>query len=289
MRYLTREWYELCQRTGLHFGMRVHSGAAVKDETLYRRLYAIKEKAFLKLEREIYDTDPRYMLKHDGAEMVPVEKLFGSGSEIREEDKMFYEMPPEEKLWIEKLIAEYDVRPPFDVISSRQQFKEIHDWNCMDQARRLSAELLEQIADIRVFTLGYCTKEIMLQLKRESKANEIQMNAIMSECRSVQQAESIPDRIKDRFHFHDCTVNEIHASEDMVIRLDTNGGFTDLNYITLVAPEILRQDEHIAGSSWLYDELYRVKDGYEMHVLLSGAAGLQELIVWCEDIVVEER
>ncbi|MNC63896.1 hypothetical protein D3C75_1140570 [compost metagenome] len=74
----------------------------------------------------------------------------------------------------------------------------------------------------------------------------------------------------------------------MVIRLDTDGGFTNLNQITFVAVQVLRKDEHIAASSWLYNELYRVEDGYEVHVLLSGAAGLQELFVWCADIVVEE-
>ncbi|WNS44714.1 DUF4085 family protein [Paenibacillus sp. MMS20-IR301] len=287
MRYLTQEWYELCQRRGLHFGMRVHRGAAAKDEALYTRLYARKEKAYLKLEREIYDVDPRFMLEHDGAELVSARALSGSG-EIKDEDIIIYRMPPEEKLHIEKLIADYDVRPPFDVTGSKYKFKEIHGWSCEDQARRLSGELYEQIADIRVFTLGYCTKEVLHQLKRESKANESQTGAVMSEYRSAQQAEAIPDHIKDKFHFHDCTVTGIHISEDMVIRLDTDGGFTHLNQITLLKAEILRQDAHVPGSSWLYEELYVVNGGYEVHVLLSGAGGMQELIVRCKDIVLEE-
>lgn len=45
---------------------------------------------------------------------------------------------------------------------------------------------------------------------------------------------------------------------------------TDMNQITLVVPEIIQLDEHIVGSSWLYDELYRVNDGYELHVLFPG-------------------
>ncbi|CAI6014890.1 hypothetical protein PAECIP112173_00013 [Paenibacillus sp. JJ-100] len=44
MRYLTKEWYELCQQTGLHFGMRVHSGAYELDENLFLRLYKRKGK-----------------------------------------------------------------------------------------------------------------------------------------------------------------------------------------------------------------------------------------------------
>ncbi|WP_216626436.1 hypothetical protein [Paenibacillus phytohabitans] len=160
MRYLTQEWYELCQRRGLHFGKSVHSGAATSDEALYTRLYAKKEKEYEKQERDFYVVDPLFMLEQDGAELVPARKLFG-GEEIKEEDILIYQMPPEERLWIKKLIADYDVRPAFDVISSKQKFKEIHDWSCIEEAARLPEELVEQVADIRIFTLGYCTKEVL--------------------------------------------------------------------------------------------------------------------------------
>ena len=53
MKYLTKEWYELCQQTGLHFGMRVHNGAEGYDEALYLRLYKRKEKKFVKMQREV--------------------------------------------------------------------------------------------------------------------------------------------------------------------------------------------------------------------------------------------
>lgn len=33
MKYLTKEWCELYQRTGLYFGMKVNKDAAIYDET----------------------------------------------------------------------------------------------------------------------------------------------------------------------------------------------------------------------------------------------------------------
>lgn len=39
MKFRTKEWYETCQRTGLHFGMRIHRGAYELDEALFLRLY----------------------------------------------------------------------------------------------------------------------------------------------------------------------------------------------------------------------------------------------------------
>lgn len=287
VRYLTKEWFELCQRTGLHFGKRVHSGANIRDEALYKRLYSRKEKQYVKQEREIYDIDPRYMLKFDGTPLVPAGKFF-RGEEIREEDTLVYQMPSEERREIEKLIADYDARPPFDESGCKQKFKDIQEWNCRDSIGQLPGGLIDQIADIRVFSLGYCTKEILQQLKQHSKSNQKQMQFIMNEYREVQQAEQIPEYLRDKFHFHDCRVTDIHFARNLVIQLDSRGEFTSLNHVTFVAPEIMQLDEHIVGSSWLYNELYRVDDGYEVHVLFAGK-DMPELILRCKDIVIEER
>ncbi len=53
MRYITKEWYDICQQTGIHFGMRAHKGTGQKDEDLYLHLYKRKEREFVKIEREI--------------------------------------------------------------------------------------------------------------------------------------------------------------------------------------------------------------------------------------------
>ncbi|EGD48073.1 hypothetical protein Cpap_2760 [Ruminiclostridium papyrosolvens DSM 2782] len=121
MRYLTKEWYDLCQRTGLHFGMRAHKGAGQKDEALYLRLYKRKEQQFIKKENEIYNVDPRFMLDVDGSVFIPADK-FLSDDEICDEDKIVYEMPSEEKERIYKLIEKYDSRGPFDVNECRIKF-----------------------------------------------------------------------------------------------------------------------------------------------------------------------
>ena len=111
MRYLTKEWYNLCQQTGLNFGMEVHGRCNIYDEELYLQLYKIKETEFIKLQHEVYDVDPRFMLEQDGCALVPADK-FMSGEEIKEEDQVVYNMPQEEKDRIHKLIAEYDSRHP---------------------------------------------------------------------------------------------------------------------------------------------------------------------------------
>ncbi len=124
MKYLTKEWFELSQRTDLYFDLEVNEGAAVNDDELYLRLYKEKENEFVESEHKSYDLDPRYMLEEEGRTLVPLHK-FINGEEITEEDTIVYHIPADEKESILKMIEEYDVRPPFDVkkYSKKYQLK----------------------------------------------------------------------------------------------------------------------------------------------------------------------
>ncbi|MGQ8871172.1 DUF4085 family protein [Paenibacillus sp. TSA_86.1] len=285
MKYLTKEWYETCQQTGLHFGMRVHKGAALHDEALFQRLYKRKEKEHVKFQREMYDTDPRFMLEQEGQVMTRADKAF-SGEEITAEDQMVYHMPPEERAHIEKLIAEYDARPAFDEKQCKDNYKESMAWNFQYHAEKLPSEILEPIADIRVFALGYCTSEVMQKLKEQSARNTKEMEAVLEEYRETMLNQGISNEIRRKVQFHDCEVTELRTGDDLVICFDNRGGFTDIHKLTLTAPEILKQEGEMVGSHWLYEELYRIDNGYELHVLLDGEP-MPELIVRCADIVAE--
>ena len=285
MKYLTKEWYELCQRTGLHFGMKVNKGAAIYDEELYLKLYKRKERKFVKTQHESYNFDPRFMLEQDGCTGVPIDK-FVTGEEIKEEDIIVFHMTTEERESIQKMIDEYDVRPPFDEKRCRDEFRYIQEtYKIIDAKEKIPHELIQQIADIRVFALGYCTKEVLIQLKKISKKNEQKVNLISDEYSKVQQAENIPKYIKESFGFHDCEVTELSVDKNIVMRFDTRGGFTDLNKITFVTSEIIKQEDHIVGSTWIYNELYRTENGYEAHMLFQGE-DMPELIISCKDIVI---
>ncbi|MBY0118006.1 DUF4085 family protein [Paenibacillus xylanexedens] len=227
------------------------------------------------------------MLEHDGQVLTRVDKAFGE-EEVTEEDQIVFHMQPEQRAHIEKLIAEYDVRPPFDEKKCKEEYKESMESSFQYKAEHLPQEIVEQIADIRVFTLGYCTREILQQLKKQSAHNWRRVEHTSKEFREVMMAQNIPDEIHSRVQYHDCTVTELLTMDEVVIRFDTRGGFTNINKLTLVAPEIIKQEGEIVGSYWLYQELYRIDNGYELHVLFDGE-NMPELIVRCADILAEEE
>lgn len=287
MRYLTKEWYNLCQRTGLHFGMEVYNRTETYDEALYLQLYKAHEESFIKMQHESYDYDPRFLLQKDSFEFVPFNK-FVTGEEISEEDRFIYHIPPQEKEHIKKKIAEYDARPPFNEDKCREEFRCLQEIVQKDMIDKLPKEILQQIADIRVFALGYCTKDILDQLESVSKENEREMNRVLNECVKAQQAEQISHSIRGKFNFHDCEVTELTLNDNIIIRFDTRGGFTNYNTITFIDSKIIKQDDHILGSTWIYEELYRIENGYEAHMLFWGEE-MPELIIRCKDILIEEK
>lgn len=287
MKYLTKEWYELCQRSYLHLGMKVVKGASVYNEELYDRLYKKEENDFVRLQRQCYDSDPRVMLEDDGKVYKPLMILFNG--EMFEEDETVYQMPIEEKERIQKLIEEFDVRPPFDEAKCKEEFHDIQENFKIKQVKeKVPMELIDQIADIRLFALGYCTRKVLKQLERISYENEIKVNSISEECMTAQQAEEIPQSIREAFGFHDCRITEFIVDKDIIIRLNTQGGFTDLNKITFISSEIIKEDKFMVGSVWIYNELYRTEHGYEVHILCENNE-LSELVIRCKDIVIEKE
>ena len=284
MRYLTKEWYGLSQCTGLHFGMRAHKGAGQKDEALYLRLYKRKEREFIKKEHEIYNVNPRYMLDVAGSVFIPADK-FLSDDEICEEDKIVYEMPSEEKERIYRLIEEYDSREPFDVNEYRIKFSKIQDILSRDNAEKLPEELYSQIADHRVFTLGYCTKEILKQLKSYSIKNNKKVHNALEEYTKAQQEQDIPEELKKQFGFHDCVVVNCKVDRDVEISFNSSNGFSEFKKVVFQDAKIIKQEKSLEGSIWLYEELYCSQNGYEAHILFASDLS-HELTISCKDIIL---
>ena len=102
------------------------------------------------------------------------------------------------------------------------------------------------------------------------------------------KTQNIPARILDRLDFHDSEVLKIEGdSEALILELEEREwGYCHLRF---EKPEILKMDNGILGSEWLYEEVYREACGYEMHVLFYSrkALGLKELTLRFRDIVIE--
>lgn len=286
MRYLTKEWYELSQQTGLQFGLEADEKAARFSEELYREKYQFKEEEYVKLQHEVYDCDPREFLKEDGAVFVPAHK-FIQEEELKPEDFYVFHMPEKEKNRIQKLVQEYDARPPFNEEKARKEFIEMQKDIVIRRKKELQTYgLLERVADPRVFALGYCTADILEDLTKISEKNKEEVNRIMEACEKAAKEEQIPDALAQKFGFHDCEIIDLDMENNITFHFDTDGGFSTYDTITFVDATVIKMEEPILKSTWIYSELYRIKNGYEAHMLLWGERIL-EVTISCKDIVIE--
>jgi hypothetical protein len=195
-------------------------------------------------------------------------------------------MPTEERDRINKQIEEYDLRPPFDADQCRVEFNKRQAILESDIANKLPDEIYMQIADPRVFALGYCTKEIRDQLKKYSKENEKKVRKISIECTKAQKEQDIPSTLRNKFTFHDCEVTKSEFRDDIIFWFNTSSGFSSNNKIIFHDAKVIKQELPVEGSVWLYEELYRNTSGYEAHMLFLGET-IHEVTLCCRNITID--
>jgi len=260
---MTKEWYETMQNTSFHLPLRVSKKAGMFSEDYFKKLYKSEEKAWLRLREDISkvqfeDIYPdEFQAEYaDGRPLEP--------SEFEEDKKEYFEMR-------EKARLNFVNTPAFDPEQEKKNFKQALQHNVKHLERNLPGEILQEIADIRVLALNHASadikKEITAYCKENEKAVESATNAYGNEYKNSFKNGKLA--FAENFNFHDCKVISCrNKGKDTVLILDNSGGFTTISQIIFKNCSILKQDIHLHGAWWLYDEIYKTDDGYEIHVLL---------------------
>ncbi|MDD4323780.1 MAG: DUF4085 family protein [Eubacteriales bacterium] len=270
MKYLTKEWYRKSELTDLHYDLEIIEEAVHKDEDLFESLYQDEEQRFIEEERDEYDYDPRELFAEDNFE--------------RKSDLVDF---LEEEDFIAQLIEAFDKREPFSEARTKELFAQIYQENLSAIKENIPAEIYDQIADPRVFALGFCTGDVYDQVREFSVQNNREVMQVLDAYEEMMRAQDIPRQLKQNFGFHDCQIiGWLSQGKDLVLTLDNERGFTSDNRVTFMDVKVIL-DENILRLFWIYDELYKTDDGYEAHILCDGDR-TAELILRCSDIRIEE-
>jgi len=280
MKYMTKEWYETMQKTSFHLLLKVSKKAESFSAEYFKKLYAKEEAAWLKLQEDVSNVkfedifpEEFYMENVDGSPVDP--------DEYEEAKKSYFNMR-------EQALLNYDeVRPVFDPEQEKKNFKQALRYNTKHLKSKLPNEILQKVADIRVLALNYASsdvkKEIAAFCKANDKSGKDAMKSYWKECRKTFKHDE-PSFLDD-FNFHDCKVISYRKKGmDLILTLDSSGGFTNVNQIIFKDCNVLKQDSSLHGAWWLYDEIYKSDKGYEIHVLLQSKQ-LIDFIVNAADVV----
>ncbi len=245
MRYLTKEWYMMMQKSVMGSSFEADERAAQINEALFEEALQRREKEIsewiedfcsMAETSEELDTFPNHLLKL--CEIMGDEKYQSTSAAYE-----YYHQHPEVL---------------HDVMLLR-----LHDW--MEYNRTFyPPEILDMVADERVFACGVATADVIAHMNRIKEENKRRAEAAMAEERKSRTLlkGKISAEILKYFSFHDVKVNGLRCKEnDLIIELDRYANDHAIEEIRLHDCRIDSMDEDIEGAYWLYEELDMTEDG----------------------------
>ncbi|MBO4432861.1 MAG: DUF4085 family protein [Clostridia bacterium] len=268
MKYLTKEWYKTMQNAGFILPFRVSKKAETFSEDYFKKLYRREEKKWLDLEKEASELTFEELYPEEFPEEDYFEEVEGfppyTEAEKEEARRQYYEEREQARI-------DYEEPPPFNPDKERKIFKRLFNDNVKCLKEDIPEDILKKVADIRVMALNSVSAEVKNELARYYKNNkkivDRALKATEKEYNKLLKTDAA-SFIKD-LSLHDCKVLSCKKDgKDVVITLDNSGGFTSVEKVRLKNCSVIKQEAKLRGAWCLYEEVYKVKTGYEIHFLL---------------------
>lgn len=260
MKYLTKEWYNKMQCTKLHSGLTIDKRSDVFSEVFYQKLSRKAREDFLKTHSILVNYE-EYKKIVQGIEFM----------DLKEDDLRSNFELLQESLKGMTLVEYFDYCQNLKIKTIKE---------------KIPKSILHKIKDIRVFSLGYVSKNVYNLLKKYCDDNNKFVEEKFDEYTKLEEETFKNDSLEFiEWSFHDAYISCVRKNKrDIEILMDNVGSFTDKKGIIFKNCNIFL-DENIEGTYWLYNEIYKIKNGYEVHILTS-YDDLREFIVECEDIIL---
>lgn len=279
MKYFTKEWRYLCGKTGFHESLKEDMRASVYSEDYFNELYQKELNRYLELQKKLYsipfaaELDPKAieLLESRGASQYTIEK-FKRKYLIRRE----------------AMKKNHDLRYPYNEQREIENCKTAFESKLTRVKNILPEYILKDVADIRVLAQRRATNEIIERVKVYCEENKKRIDNTLRDYYEYfnEASKSFDIGIVRNMHFHDCRVTGMqHDEESLTLFIDNVCGYTDINQIIFNGYKIIKQDESLLNAWWLYDEVYKVDERYEIHVLLDRGQSLIDFIVSAELIL----
>ncbi len=151
--------------------------------------------------------------------------------------------------------------------------------------------ILDEVADIRILALGYVSKNVYNKIKKYCNENERFVRKNMKEYGDYLEKEFKENKpnFLDDFNFHDRNIKlSMLLDNDLILYLNGEDGNFKINKIIFKDVKIIKQDSELINSQWLYAEVYKNAQNYEIHVLISDAESkLGYLTFKCSNVQYE--
>jgi len=265
MKYMTKEWYKTMQNTGLHLLLKVSKRAESFSEEYFEELYKKEEARLLKQWKDV----SQVKIEDIFPEEFPMEGFTETITDPKELERIkeeYYKQRDEHLSNFERN------RYVFNAQQEKKNFEQMLQNNLKRLKESLPSDILNKVADIRVLALNRTSAEVKKDItkfcKESTKAMNTAVDVYWEGAKKVFGPDE-PDIVKNLNMLHDSWVISCREDKnDIVLDINSSGAFTNAGKIVFKDCTVIKLDEPINGSSWLYSEIYKKKNGYEIHVLL---------------------
>ncbi len=232
-----------------------------------------------------------------GLKVIPDKKY--SNKEI----KQFYEEALQKEVEHDRKLHD---TPPFDPTETIACFKAVYRGGVRYRTSYYPEWLCKEV-DKRLLALNLIPQSAYKRLKEEEKANKRAIDKLEKEAERVLKSQDIPEEITSNFRFHDADILALkRVRSDVEMYLNRDGmqpeGETPYTKITFKNVSMLERERGLVfrkktkndgmiGSNcqFLYHELYRTEEGYEVHMMLWTSKALRYVTIKSGDIEIEDN
>ena len=302
MRYYTKEWYDLIQRQHYTSNLTPVPDRVYTEQEL-QAFYQQDLDAFVERDRTAYNEPPSIDWADD---LLHPDKFYPEMFCFTDEStgESFHPQTPEIarkylEAELEHYLKQFHNRPPFDLQGEIQCFRECYR-NKLRYSWKSYPLWAQELLDRRLLALDRIPQPIYDRLKTEEEANRAAVIAIEKEAEQVLSAQDIPPEIRRSFHFHDSDLlflKKRGKNLELLMNTHNQEPYTTVTFHTvsfffrepgiILRTKLNRKGELTSHCTYLYDELYKTENGYEVHMLLSACGCPKELTICCKSITFE--
>ena len=326
MRYYTKEWYDLMQRSGQTEGLRkVPDKKYTKKEI--EALYEKSLKRDLAAEKKAYDTPPDLsylldILDDNGfrpEDWVILDPASGQPRTPSSEEEVRRFILEEQQAQTE----EFEDREPFSEEDFRAMYRAMYEERRADLRYGTGSELLDAV-DKRLLALDLVPESIFKALKEDERAAAAEFRKINRRAEKALLKQNVPQYIAEGLDLNDCdllSVRKKGRNLEMVFCIEglEEEGESPFRKIVFKRAEVIERDKGMAirthrhdheecgedhehddccghdhhegcvhsNCVFLISEVYNVGNAYETHMLFMMPSGLKYLTVKAADIEIK--
>lgn len=178
---------------------------------------------------------------------------------------------------------------PFDEEDTRRSFEQARERELAQFRTRTPERILSMVSDPRLLALGFCTEEVRRAFADFSEECRQHTDQTWKQYWAERRAAGLDKAFTGEHSLHDSVVLTMdREGEDLVIEFERDEvEWPEIRAVRFRSAVILTQEQPVENAWWLYDEIWRTGEGYEVHALLCRDDGVFELTVQCRDTEIE--